>query len=185
MSQYYVPGPTRISVGQHGGSTLSFLGWAVDGVTITIQPRHDELFSDLSGPAVPEDVQFLGEDAMIRFTLSRYNDSVLAGVRSFRYGGTEGAWESCALGSLMKHEGFGFRLFLRSPCQSKSGQTGQRGVWNFPLCYPLEYESNLSLKATKPRVTFRALADIESADGSAILYNSTSTGEPANYTLSL
>ena len=186
MSQFYVPGASRISVGQYGGSTLSFLGWAVDGVNIAVQPRFDELFSDLSGPAIPEDVQFLGADAVIRFTLARYNESVLAGLRAFLYGGTEGSWGSCVVGSLIKAEGLGHRLFIRSPCQSKVGQTSQRGVWNFRLTYPADaIEMPLSLKATRPRITFRAIADIRSADGSAILYDATTTGEPSNYTLSL
>jgi hypothetical protein len=135
--------------------------------------------SDLSGPAVPQDVQFLGEDAIIRFTLAKYDETVLAGIRSFRYGSTEGTWGGCEIGALMARESKGFRLFLRSPCQSKSGQTAQRGVWNFGVTYPMDaIDFTLSTRVTRPRLTFRAIPEFQSYDGSAVLYDADATGEP-------
>lgn len=177
-NQFYVPGPVRASIGQTAGSSLSFLGWASEGVNVAIQPRFDDVPSDIAGPAIPHDVQFFGADAMIRLTLSRYDEAVFATLSSLTSGGVEGSWSTCAIGTLLKHEAKAFRLFLRAPCQTKTGQTGQRGVWNFPIVFPTEIDYVLSSRTKRPRITLRAIADIRSADGSAVLFDTVATGEP-------
>lgn len=182
MSQFFVPGPARIFVGTGSAGALEFLGYTVDGANIAVQPRWDEVFSDLGGPAIPEDIQFLGSDAVIRLTLARYVESVLAKLRAFIRGGTEGSIASYGIGSLLAHEGLAFRLLIVPTYQAnKAAYSAQRAAWNFPLTYPVDaIEMPISTRVSLPRISFRAWPEFDSnCLGGYTLYNAVTTGIPA------
>lgn len=178
MSQHYVPGPCSIAIGPYSGN-LEHLGWAQDGVIIAIQPHWESVYSDILGPIVPEDVQFMGADAVIRFVGARINDSVLAKARAILPGTSEGQWAARAIGTLLLHEGYNWRMLLQFPYQAKAAHSGQRAAYNFPFCYPSDsIETSNSVRASRPRMTWRANPFIQSATGSAVLFNADTTGAP-------
>lgn len=188
MSQFYVPGPARIFAGVGAAGALEFLGFSMDGAMIAIQPRFDDVFSDLGGPAVPEDVQFLGHDARITFQLSRFNAGTFHKVRQFlpgMAGAVDGGMPNYSIGSLLKAEGLAMRLLVRAtygPTSpgAKAAYATQRGVYNFPLAYPAEViETPVSVRTQLPRMTFRAFPDFISDQGGYTLYNDSAAGEPA------
>lgn len=185
MSQFFVPGPARISVGTGTAGALEYLGFSVDGVHISVQPRWDEVFSDLAGPAIGEDNQFLGADGVVQFVLSRHNAAVFHRVRAMLLGGIDGAGAAYSLGSLLRAEGLGMRLFIRATYGpgspgAKAAYAGQRAVYNFPLCYPMDrIDWTVGIRPLLPRMAFRVWPDIQSIDGSWILFDDDATGEPA------
>lgn len=188
MSQYYSIGPARIAVGTGNAGALEYLGFSLDGVMIAVQPRYDDVFSDLGGPAIPEDVQFLGHDARITFTLSRFNAGVFHKLRALlplASGASDGSAPNYSIGSLLKSEGLATRLFIRATygptsAGAKAAYSTARAVYNFPLAYPAEViETPISVRVQQPRLAFRAFPDFISDQGGYTLYNADATGEPA------
>lgn len=68
-----------------GLQSLSSLGYCEDGVSVNIQPRFDEIFSDDMGGrgGVPSDAQLLGATATIDCLFTKYVKTLLDNIASF------------------------------------------------------------------------------------------------------
>ncbi len=103
----------------------------------------------------PVDVIYLGETALIRLELTKYESVVANIVRARVDGGTAG--QSAAPGTLMFSGGGSMRLLLNSP----------NNPYNFPRCFPrMPIEIGLGTKFSSLIVEFEA-----HKDAFGVLYN--------------
>lgn len=177
MSQGYVPGPCNIFVGTGASAAWEFLGFSQDGVQLQLIAAYKDIFCDASGPAVPLDVQFMGEHGFISATLNKYNETVLQKCAGRRIGSgvTAGSIEANGLGSLMIAESYAYKILLLFPYSAKSFQTGVIvPCYNFSAGYLHDnFDVPLSVSLKAPRVIFRVLPIWNTITLSAVLYTNT------------
>ncbi|MGD9644319.1 MAG: hypothetical protein AB7U73_01315 [Pirellulales bacterium] len=121
-----VAGLAAIKVNTGGGSALELLGYSRDGVSIayqqfTIPVPGDENGGD-AGP--PIDEQYLGEIALIRMVLSKFDMAILKKVESRIRNGAWGVPGSA--GTLRLNTTNSYRLVIHTPTDPR----------NFPLAVP-------------------------------------------------
>lgn len=122
-----VAGLTAVKVDTGSANALELLGYSRDGV----DAEYEGYFSDVpgdqnggeSGP--PIDVQFMGEIAIVRLELTKWDTAVAAKIRPRTYGGTAGT--PTTPGSLMFQGSLSYRLLLHSATTIPQ---------NFPRAFP-------------------------------------------------
>lgn len=109
----HVNGPALIYVkGGPFGSRLTQLGISEDGVDIEINSHDSPVMTDAAGPALPADVQDMGEDANVRCGLSVYDYDALVALRKRGNAKAEGVAGS--RGRLLGQNGHAFVLVIAS-----------------------------------------------------------------------
>lgn len=108
----HVSGPAIIYVGWGYSGALSQLGISEDGADIEITSHDQPVMTDAAGPALPADLQDMGEDANIRIALSAYDVDALKAVRKRGNAATEGL--SGNRGRLLATNGHSIRLVIDS-----------------------------------------------------------------------
>lgn len=112
--QIYVDGPAKITI---GGVDL---GYSMDGVQIIEQAFTEDIPGDenggISGP--PIDVQYFGEIHIVRFEMTKWDDAVLAPVRSRLLAGTAGSIGT--VGTLYAADSKMFSLGIASTNRSRT-----------------------------------------------------------------
>lgn len=179
-SQPWVPGPAHIAVGTGTLNALEYLGKADEnGADFSPAGSFDPVHTSVSGGRTPEDMQWMGENAIVRFTLSVWQASVFEKVKARRMGGTAGAGAANEIGALMVYEGLAFPLLVRSPYQVKTPYAGmQPGYRLFHAILMDAIQIPLSVKVQRPRLSFYCIPDWAS-NGSYALYDHDMTGFPA------
>lgn len=181
MSQNYVSGPCFVFVGTGTSGALTFLGLSERGVDVQLAASYEDVICDASGPRVPVDAQFMGEQAFISMTLNRYNELVLqaCAARTGPNGGSGNPDPNVAgeitqnlLGSLMIAEGFAYSLFLYAPYGTKSFQSATivKGYTFGAAWLHDQFTVPMSVVVKQPRVVFRAIPVWNTVDLTALLY---------------
>lgn len=108
----HVNGPALVYFRLGGRGALHQLGISEDGVDIEVTPHDQPVMTDAAGPALPADIQDMGEDATIRVALSAYDLDALAAIR--RRGNSPAEGFSGNRGQLMGASGNFFQLLISS-----------------------------------------------------------------------
>jgi hypothetical protein len=171
-TKIYVTGPALIYVGTGTSGAYNFLGFSEQEFPIVLSGEWDEVMADLSGPRLPLDIQFMGEQAYMSFTLTKYSQAVLNGIRTRIPNGTIGQIATNQLGSLMISEGLAFKTCIVQPYQSKTAFS------DLPPCYEFlaswmsdQHEVPISVRAHRPRVTIRAIPVWNTSNLTYVLYD--------------
>jgi hypothetical protein len=183
-TQLYTPGPTYLQVGLGASAALLHLGWTERGVRITFDGAFEDVITDVSGTRIPFDVLDEAEQAFVTADLVLYDEAVLNTVnarRGFIAGAsspdTEGTIATTAVGSLMRFEGFMYRLLVFCPYSQKTAYntgTGMRPGYNFLSAYlDAAREIELSSRVKIQRCIFRAIPNWSQTAGGGTLFNFT------------
>lgn len=190
-SQFYVAGPTTVFVGTGTASALEFLGWTDGSVEPDFEGDIQRVSADFAGN-VSADAQFMGEEATISITLSKFRyacytklrartasaASITAGMSAGTTG--TGATTGSGIGTLMALEGAAVALIFASPYVAKSAfSTDMSPGLNFGIAWvDGRYSSPMGAKVGKPRITFRAIPSW-ALNGSGVLFTQTIPSLPA------
>lgn len=183
-TMHEVAGPTQWFVATGASGALEQLGWCEGETRLSFVAAEDEIRTDLSGPAIPADCQFMGEQCYISGDLSRWDKSVIRKLKS-RLPGTGtavsgGAYAFGSIGALYLAEGFAFRFLIRGGYAAKTLNSGDPPIYNFLAAWPTSnIEMGLSTRATRIRITMRAIPVMDYTTGNSTLYNALATGLPA------
>ncbi len=110
------------------------LGTGMRGPRIKVRRAYSRVWNDLTGPELAFDKIWAGEEALIFFDLTRWNENIyqLMATRP-RAGATPGAEPPGTRGTLLMTEGKAFPLYLRFPAfdfhprfKAAGGQAGYR-----------------------------------------------------------
>ena len=184
-TSHEVAGPVQWHVGVGAAGALSFLGWAEGDTRISLAAAEDEIRTDLGGPAIPSDVQFMGEQAFISCDLSRWDKAVLKKLKSRLPSANNsnvsgGTYSVGQMGALMIAEGYAVRLLLKGGYSAKNLNSGDLPIWNFLAAWPTSnLDVGISTRASRFRLTMRAIPVIDWGTGSSTLYNQDVTGIPS------
>lgn len=180
-----VAGPCAWYVGSGAAGALEFLGWCEGETRVSLVGAEDEIRTDLGGPANPTDVQWMGEQAFVSGDLSRWDKAVLRKLKSRLPGGgsavSGGSYAFGALGSLMIAEGYAVRFLIRGGyAASKSFNAGDPPIYNFLAAWPgTNFDVGLSTRASRFRMTMRAIPKLDFTTGNSVLYNLDVSGLPS------
>lgn len=110
-----VAGLAVIEVNTAAGNGLEVLGYTQDGAEIEFEGKYIDVPGDENAGLedLPVDVQFIGELAIIRLRLTKWDDLVGNKIRALTLGGTAGA--PAAVGSLMFNGQLAYRLVINCP----------------------------------------------------------------------
>lgn len=176
-TQLLTPGPTYLQVGTGAAGVLEHLGWTERGIRGTFDGGFEDVMTDVSGTRVPFDILYQGEQAFITADLNLYDELILNKVNPRRLGDTEGVVATTAVGSLLRLEGFMFRLLIFCPYSAKAAFANMRPAYNFLKAHlDAAREIELSSRVKIVRCIFRAIPDWSQTSGGGILYNFSTTG---------
>lgn len=179
-----VPGPCQWFCGTGAAGALEFLGWCEGETRVSLSGAEDEIRTDLTGPAIPADCQFMGEQCFVSGDLSRWDKTVLRKLKSRLPGGgsaiSGGAYAFGALGSLMIAEGYAIRFLIRGAyAAAKAMNSGDPPIYNFLAAWPgTNLDTGLSTRATRFRMSMRAIPKVDWTTGNTVLYNLDVSGLP-------
>lgn len=173
MSQLYVPGPVQIFVGTGAGGAYQFLGYSEQETGTRFDSAWEDVYSDATGPMIPLDTQYFGEQAYISSTLTKYNEAILQQLTPRVPGLTAGAMANGEVGTLMLTEGYAVKLFLYCPYSQKSvfSLGGMVAGYVFAASWLADsFEVPLSVRVKKPRIVMRCIPVANTVQGTSILY---------------
>ncbi len=182
MSQFYVSGPTFHFVGD-GNGNFSHVGFCQRSTPVQLMGMNSDVNADYAGPAMPADVQQLGEMAMFMPAFSRYNQLVINTLAARRRGGTAGTGGAGAIGSLLVAEGLTFPYLIVAGYRNKAvfSAGSMNAGYFFPQCYVADaIDFELSTEITVPRLIIRAIPTFDQPDGR---YSAYQIGIPSGVTL--
>lgn len=178
MSQIYVSGPAYVWVGNavtaisdaYTPSAYSFFGFTERGLNIGTAPKTEDVMVDYSG-LMPADVSFLGIDAKVSGTFTRYNEGTLRNLMAALNGVNAGFGPKQSIGTLYQSEppflGAGVMagppLLVYSPYGIKPefGTTSASPMIKCMRFYSAYVSENLaqtlSVRRKAPEVTWRAI----------------------------
>ena len=160
-TQPYYDGPCLIRVGTGSAGALEDLGYTEDGADVDIEGFFENVWGDQGGgpSGVPIDVQYFGELARIRLTLTKWDAAIADKVVPRVNGATAGT--PATPGTLMFQESKSIRLLL-SPTSRPL---------NFPRAFLRgNYQINKGVKHSKIIFEFEC-----HKDGSGVLFNATTS----------
>lgn len=144
MTQPYVTGAVHIFIGPMGkqskatnaqgggGGSPRYLGTCEAYPTFAIRPAFTPLFNDITGPVIPYDMAFVGEEAFTSCNLTLWDEAVHAQVASRpSHGVSRGTNSYVEMGSLMIHEGLAISLYLIFPYSVFSAYRGMPAGYKF------------------------------------------------------
>ena len=152
-----VAGATAVSVGTGAAAALEALGYTRNGVIV----RKDAFWLNVPGDenggddGPPIEIQYLGEIAIVRLELTKFDTAIIAKLAARLRGGTEGT--PGTVGQLIFSGSKDYRLLLNNT----------NDVINFPRAIPRgAYEKNRASKYTTAILEFEC-----HKDGSGVLHN--------------
>lgn len=162
---YHVDGPAQIKVGTGVSGALEVLGYTRDGAEIRLEGFFEEVKSDDTGgeQGPPGDLNYLGEQAVIRLELVKYDGTVADKVMP-RIKGQTPPGTPASPGQLMLQDSKAIRLLIQP--------SGTGAVpWNFPagIVYGA-IEVNKGTRHSRLVMEWRALKD-----SSGVLFNNVTT----------
>lgn len=150
----HVNGPAIVQVALTGGSYSNF-GITEDGVDAEIRTYHEDVNTDDSGPGVPGDVQFFGEDATIRLNLIRWDNSVMNRVLALIRSGSTGQFAAADIGTLMIAASKYMSLKITST--ARTGMTAEPSL-TFPYVWLSDSVTmKVGTRVSRYGMTFRAV----------------------------
>lgn len=187
MSQILVSGPAYVWVGNgvsaiddpYSPGDYSFFGFTERGLTIGTSPKTEDVMVDYSG-LMPADVSFLGVDARVSGTFTRYNEPVLRNLMAALNGVNAGFGPVRSIGTLYQSEPpfpgatvmAGPPLLVYSPYGIKPEFGAMIKSMRFYSAYVSENLSQvLSVRRKAPEVTWRAIPAFGSLSGSTFVPN--------------
>lgn len=181
---FEVAGPCQWFCGTGASGALEFLGWCEGETRVSFAGAEDEIRTDLGGPAIPSDVQWMGEQAFISGDLSRWDKTVLRKIKSRLPGSgsavSGGAYAFGAMGALMLAEGYAMRFLVRGGYSAKNLNAGDPPLYNFLAAWPSNnLDTGLSTRASRFRMTMRAIPVLDYTTGASVLYNNVTGTLPA------
>lgn len=153
----HVFGPALVNVALDG-STYTALGYSADGVRITLNSYSEDVISDDSGPAVPGDIQWMGQDARIVMDMVRFDKTTMEILkRRLRTSAvsSEGLVPAAAVGTLLVTGGLYFGLQIYP--NQRTGLTAEL-PYKFPVCnVEGAIESPVGTRVRRTSLVFRAI----------------------------
>lgn len=150
MTQPYVTGAVHIFVGPMdvqskatnaqggGGGSPRYLGTCEAYPTFAIRPAFFPLFNDITGPVIPYDMAFVGEEAFTSANLTLWDEEVYKSIASRPTHGGIGSGTPDRgfngyfdMGTLMIHEGMAFALYLLFPYSVIQAYRGMPAGYKF------------------------------------------------------
>lgn len=129
-AQYHVFGPAVLQVGTGTTKALQSLGVTRSGMTVRVQQYYRGFMSDVGGPEVPVDHQFMGEVAHIRGELVDWKEDTLRLLRAFAKAGLSGTdGTGVAIGTLVGGNG---PLSASNYLPLAISGNGNEDPWYFP-----------------------------------------------------
>lgn len=128
MASLYCTGPVAIYV-ELGGQPV-FLGHSERAPNISIRAPFSDVYCDLSGPNVPFDKQYQGQDALVSLDLIRFNYGIFLAIAAraaqLANAASNGPGYDPAgnQGALMNQEGLSYFLWLRFSYSAKPAMGG-------------------------------------------------------------
>ncbi len=112
--QYHVAGPALIKVDTGSTHTLEELGYTRDSAEIRFEGHFEEIKSDDQGgdAGPPGDLNYLGERAIVRLELTKWDAAIADKLVPRLYGGTAGMVGE--VGTLLLQDAKTFRLLIHS-----------------------------------------------------------------------
>lgn len=171
-TRIYVPGPAEIWT----GTGMSFLGRSESGVTFDVHRAFTPVMSDLTGPEVPFDEQWMGAWATISFSVTIFDWAVLAALKA---NVTLDPFDVAAadIGTPMLANGDYFRLLLYWPNGGSGLYTSMPSARNFPSTYLINDPEPIGVRNQVYPMVFKALKITSKVDGSGVLCNSSTTSK--------
>jgi hypothetical protein len=165
---FYVGGPTFWYVGTSNdlSNPMEYLGVCEGDTRIAFSVAEEEVRTDLGGPMIPHDVQFMGTSASIAGTLARYDEVVFKKIASFlpnqlhgiSGNQTPGFIPPQALGALYQLEQNAIDFVLNCPYNTKTVFTNMIKLYHFPLAWmTATHDVSISTRVKKIQVTMRAI----------------------------
>lgn len=154
-----VDGPALVRVDTGDLNALEDLGYTRDGAEIRFEAYFLDVAGDENGgeSGPPIDVQYMGERAVIRLELTKFDGTVADKVTPRLYGGTAGT--PGAAGTLMFGGGKCYRVLIN---------TSNRPM-NFPRCFIRDaIEVNKGTRFSRLLLAFEAYPD-----DTGVLYDNT------------
>jgi hypothetical protein len=153
MAQPFVTGPAHFMVDG------SYLGTTERTPQFLVRPAWVPVFNDLSGPVIPLDLLYAGEEAFIIGNFTRWDEAVIQRAVQRPAGATLGLNEMTELGTLIIHEGKGHSLKLLFPYANKAGYSSMPGGIEFPVtvAYGPDDHNSLGINPKKVHLVFYAM----------------------------
>jgi len=158
-----VDGLATIKIASPFGGSLETLGYSENGVEITERLFTGDVHGDENGgdQGPPIDIQYFGEEHIIRMTLTKYDEAVLDKIRAGIAGGTAGTPGTS--GTLYIQGGVAWRLLIHTVNRPRN---------YVQVVFTEPKEINKGTKHSKAMIVGRAVR----LDGdSGAIYNSTTT----------
>lgn len=163
---YLAPAPASVG----GTPTYAYLGQTEGDLMKSDSMMESDIHVDQHGPALPDDVAYLGEETFLQGTLIKYVESVWQSFQARVAGGTMGTIAAADIGTLLHAERKFFLLAVTSGYQSKTPFAAQPPGYTFPFIYlSRNADTSLSVQKKRNRFSIRALPDWL-PDGSGVLY---------------
>lgn len=156
---FHVSGPAIVSIAFFGES-YSDLGITVDGVGLGNEGAFEDVVSDDSGPIVPADVQYFGEQSRLRCEFIRWDETIFRKLESRIWTSaalakTVGAVRTVDIGTLMKAGKHTAGVHIAS--SARTGLTAEQ-PWTYPCCYAENViDFKVGTRVTRKVVTLRAI----------------------------
>lgn len=199
MAMPYVAGPCHIYVGVGAttpidlvaavaaplaAASIRYLGTCEQAPSIRINPRWVPVMNDITGPAMPYDQMWCGEDADAVGDLTIWNEAVYTklGARPNFEENTRGIYGAQDMGSLMVTEGFAYPVYFHFPYNTKAPYTNSSAPAGYRFYAGWMAGPDEIMPGTKPnkrRVVFHFQPIYKCSDGTIKLYDHTLTNIPA------
>ncbi len=183
MAQPYSTGPAHIFIGVGPGGAPIYLGTCEGAPRIEHRAALEPVMNDISGPRVPFDKMWVGEEAMVSVDMTRWNEPVRAlALSRWQRGGVipRGTENTFARGTLLITEGMAFGLWVLFPNSifNPAMATLPNG-YRYPAAWVETPESlEPGVRPYKTRMVFSALGVYTPAVGGFLLYDGNMAGLP-------
>lgn len=170
-----------------------FLGTTEGKPRVRLRPEYEPVFNDVAGPRVHFDECYVGFDAVVTGTFSRYAESVYEEMQKYSDNAGlpatvgPGFDQAGARGTLMLQEGAAYPLWLLFPFAAKASMRPGPPDGNLPAGYRFlsamliddEFEPGMGPK--KLTLSWHCLGDYfpGNTGGVFIVYDNNMTGLPA------
>jgi hypothetical protein len=182
-AQTYVPGPAEIYI--HDGSSWGFLGYSESGARIQWIRHFEDVMNDKSGPRMPADKQYMGEEALISADLKLFDHLVWNVARRNIRGRAFGAGANGDLGSLMIQQNNAYRLNIRQPYANAAVWGGTNKFPNMPenyhfwFAFLIDESEPVSTKAKTVPAVWQAMTYVNPCTGAHTFFDTTPGSLPS------
>lgn len=161
----HVFGPAKVQIAQGTGSYQDF-GYTVDGVTIEPEVYHEDVLTDYLGPAIPTDVQQMGQVVFITLPMAAFDKTVMQQIDALARQFTLGQIGPDYVGSLYFAgvQYFGVKLVPTARVGQGVTNYPTQETETYPYCHPIgRLPRNRGTRHTRKTVVMRAIRPLVSA----------------------